>query len=56
MSAAAAEGPVGKTRRWGKPEDVVGPTLFLCSESASFVTGADLLVDGGFLATATNFS
>lgn len=35
--------------RWGKPEDVVGPALFLCSPLAGFITGAVLPVDGGFL-------
>ena len=36
-------------RRWGTPEDVVGPVLFLCSPAAGFVTGAILPVDGGYL-------
>ena len=35
-------------KRWGKPEDVVGPALFLCSPLASFITGAILPVDGGY--------
>jgi NAD(P)-dependent dehydrogenase (short-subunit alcohol dehydrogenase family) len=35
--------------RWGKPEDLVGPALFLCSPLAGFVTGAILPVDGGFM-------
>ncbi len=34
--------------RWGQPEDVVGPVLFLASEAARFVTGVVLPVDGGF--------
>jgi gluconate 5-dehydrogenase len=33
--------------RWGQPEDVVGPTLFLASEAANFITGEVILVDGG---------
>jgi NAD(P)-dependent dehydrogenase (short-subunit alcohol dehydrogenase family) len=37
--------------RWGRPEDLVGPVLFLCSPLAGFVTGAILPVDGGFLVT-----
>jgi NAD(P)-dependent dehydrogenase (short-subunit alcohol dehydrogenase family) len=36
-------------RRWGKPEDLVGPALFICSPLAGFVTGVILPVDGGFL-------
>ncbi len=35
--------------RWGQPDDVVGPVLFLCSPAAGFVTGAILPVDGGYL-------
>lgn len=34
--------------RWGKPEELVGPVLFLASSAASFVTGAVLTVDGGY--------
>ena len=35
--------------RWGEPEDVAGPVLFLCSPAAAFVTGVILPVDGGYL-------
>ncbi|HKD05010.1 MAG TPA: SDR family oxidoreductase [Bryobacteraceae bacterium] len=34
--------------RWGTPEDVAGPVLFLCSKQAAFITGAILPVDGGY--------
>jgi NAD(P)-dependent dehydrogenase (short-subunit alcohol dehydrogenase family) len=34
--------------RWGTPEDLVGPALFLASDAARFVTGAVLPVDGGY--------
>lgn len=37
-------------KRWGRPEEVAAPVLFLCSEAASFINGAILPVDGGFLA------
>lgn len=37
--------------RWGQVADVVGPTLFLCSDSAGFITGVSIPVDGGFLLT-----
>lgn len=36
--------------RWGTPEDVAGPVLFLCSHAARFITGAILPVDGGYSA------
>jgi len=36
--------------RVGQPEEIAGPVLFLASEDASFVTGVDLIVDGGVLA------
>lgn len=37
-------------RRWGKPEDVAGPVVFLCSDAARFITGVILPVDGGYSA------
>lgn len=37
-------------RRHGKPSELVGPVLFLASHSSSYVTGALLPVDGGYLA------
>ncbi|GHH15870.1 short-chain dehydrogenase [Sphingomonas glacialis] len=33
--------------RLGQPDDLVGPTVFLASDLAQYVTGASLLVDGG---------
>lgn len=35
--------------RWGVPDDVAGPVLFLAGEDARFVTGVVLPVDGGYL-------
>jgi NAD(P)-dependent dehydrogenase (short-subunit alcohol dehydrogenase family) len=34
--------------RWGTPDDLVGPALFLASDAARFITGAILVVDGGY--------
>ena len=36
--------------RWGTPDDIVGPALFLASDAARFITGAVLAVDGGYSA------
>lgn len=41
-------------RRFGKLEELAGAAIFLASESASFVTGHVLAVDGGFLASGVN--
>jgi NAD(P)-dependent dehydrogenase (short-subunit alcohol dehydrogenase family) len=35
--------------RMAAPEEMVGPSVFLASRAASFVTGIDLIVDGGFV-------
>ena len=35
--------------RWGKPEDLAGIIICLCSESSSYITGQDIYVDGGWL-------
>jgi NAD(P)-dependent dehydrogenase (short-subunit alcohol dehydrogenase family) len=40
--------------RFGKTEEVVGAAIYLASDSASFVTGQVLVVDGGFLASGVN--
>jgi 2-deoxy-D-gluconate 3-dehydrogenase len=36
--------------RWGRPEDLVGASVFLASPASDFVTGHVLVVDGGWLA------
>lgn len=40
--------------RFGKTEELVGAVLYLASDSASFVTGQILVVDGGFLSSGVN--
>jgi NAD(P)-dependent dehydrogenase (short-subunit alcohol dehydrogenase family) len=49
--AARSEAIVSRTPfgRWGKPDDIGGAAVFLCSEAASFITGAVLPVDGGYM-------
>ena len=36
--------------RWGEPEDLIGPAVFLASDASNFVNGHILYVDGGILA------
>jgi NAD(P)-dependent dehydrogenase (short-subunit alcohol dehydrogenase family) len=38
--------PVG---RMGKPEEIGDLAVFLCSDEASFITGTDYPIDGGFI-------
>ena len=42
--------------RWGQPEEMVGPTLFLASDAASYVTGTIIYADGGWLAADGRFT
>ena len=37
-------------KRMGKPEEIAAAVVFLSSEEASYITGATLYVDGGWLA------
>jgi NAD(P)-dependent dehydrogenase (short-subunit alcohol dehydrogenase family) len=46
-AAILSRTPMG---RWGEPEDLAGPALFLASPAAGFVTGTILNVDGGYAA------
>ena len=36
--------------RWGNPEEIGNLALYLCSEEAGFITGTDILIDGGWTA------
>jgi NAD(P)-dependent dehydrogenase (short-subunit alcohol dehydrogenase family) len=42
-----ARQPIG---RMGRPDEIAQAALYLCSDEAAFVTGAGLVIDGGFLA------
>lgn len=61
MNAQLLEGPRGQEfllrtpmARFGNTEELIGAAIFLASESASFVSGHVLAVDGGFLASGVN--
>jgi NAD(P)-dependent dehydrogenase (short-subunit alcohol dehydrogenase family) len=43
--AILARTPFG---RWGRPDDIGGAVVFLCSQDAGFITGTVLPVDGGY--------
>jgi NAD(P)-dependent dehydrogenase (short-subunit alcohol dehydrogenase family) len=45
--AIVARTPAG---RWGRPDDIGGAVVFLCSEAARFITGTVLPIDGGYIA------
>ena len=47
MTGLAAMTPLS---RIGEPRDIANAVLFLAGDQSSFVTGSDLLVDGGALA------
>ena len=46
-AAIVAQHPIG---RLAKPEELGGGVVYLCSTAASFVTGSELVIDGGFTA------
>ena len=37
------------SHRWGCPEDLIGVAIFLASRASDFVTGEDIVVDGGVI-------
>ncbi|MGH8007356.1 MAG: SDR family oxidoreductase, partial [Candidatus Binatia bacterium] len=45
--AIRAATPIG---RMGRPEEIAYGALYLCSDEAAFVTGAELVIDGGWFA------
>jgi NAD(P)-dependent dehydrogenase (short-subunit alcohol dehydrogenase family) len=37
-------------KRWGQPEEIAALALYICSDAAAFMTGSDILIDGGWCA------
>ncbi|MFI5358145.1 MAG: SDR family NAD(P)-dependent oxidoreductase, partial [Opitutales bacterium] len=48
--AARAAAEATHLTRLGRPEDIAGLALFLASDQAEFMTGSNIVIDGGFTA------
>ena len=53
--SAAARDSIQPMGRMGRPEEIAGPLVFLCSDLASFVTGQTIIADGGTHAAFPHF-
>ena len=49
--ARRAAGPKHLLNRLGLPEEIARAAVYLASDASSFMTGSDLLIDGGYTAT-----